>query len=165
MNTFNDCSYQEQRHPDASKYAAAVSPWADAPAYDRTAELERSLLTDLDRLEATSDDDGLWFVEHPERVFRLRVATPHERWCDTARDLVLVVKAAPGVRYRMPVVCKPQPEISLNDVADFGTEARCAELFEALVAHEAIIPPPLLRIANRLRRRRIHGRTVRGARP
>lgn len=81
---------------------------------------------DLDGLDATSDGDRLWFEENPDRNFRLRDSTQHEKWTGTHPDEVLVCQLQEGARIRVPVMAKKLGRL------DLVTEVGCLAVFEWL---------------------------------
>jgi hypothetical protein len=74
-------------------------------------EIMRRTNEDLSGLEETSEGDRIWFEEHPDRNFRLREATAHEKSVGTHRDQVLVYQVEPGVRVRAPVRADVEGEL------------------------------------------------------
>jgi hypothetical protein len=79
---------------------------------------------DVDRHEATADDDHRWFKTNPARRFRLRPTTPHERYGGVSDKWVLVMRI-PGVsRLRSGVQLESKPP---------STDAECTRLFERIL--------------------------------
>jgi hypothetical protein len=114
--------------PDLQK---TQSPWSDAPADNWKAELQERLEKDAYRLEATSEDDRLWFEAHPGRNFHIRSATPHEPGTGLACGWVVVARCSIG-RVRLPL---PFPTLAARDASEADTEEKARELFDCLTGH------------------------------
>jgi hypothetical protein len=103
------------------------SPWSSAPAVNFDAEFLARVKKDADRLEATVEDDRLWFEANPHRQYHAREATPHESYVSGQSDWVLVVRIAHGNRLRLPFKLIMEDGF---DVAACDNDATGAEIFE-----------------------------------
>ncbi|MGA7323866.1 MAG: hypothetical protein WBX25_05155 [Rhodomicrobium sp.] len=144
----------------AESRIAVSSPWSEPPRQQNWEdEIQGKLNGDLDRLEATANDDRLFFEDHPGRRFHLRLATPHERYLDAGQALTLVVNVGPGLRVRIGVAA-----IFNDGFVPDDDEGACKKLFEQLAPSLSPQTRSLTETVNADpgRERKVEGKKLRG---